>query len=124
MAIVETTDWEALRMIRMGGHKPGLPVIVTTKPGLPRRLQGVGCLTILHRAGEVMPIKLLDGLDVIFFFDRCKLALHVKHLAQAKGVRFASAKTWCTCANLLSILPLSCDSHAAAVNWAETGNAA
>lgn len=121
---VETTDWDALRMLRMAGHKPQLPVIVTSKAQLPRRLEGVGCLVILHRAGEVMPVKLLDGLDVIFFFDRCELAGHVWKLAQSKGVTFASVKTWCSCAGLLSILPMDCEGHAAAMAWLEPQSAA
>lgn len=122
--MTETTNWDALRMLRMAGQKPALPVIVTTKPILPQRLEGVGCLVILHKAGEVMPVKLLDGLDVIFFFDRCELAIHVEHLAQAKGVTFASSRTWCGCANLLSILPLSCWQMHEMVKWAEGESAA
>lgn len=111
-------------MMRLAGKRPQLPVIVTTKPHLPRRLEGVGCLVILHKAGEVMPIKLLEGLDVIFFFERCELASHVAKLAKAKGAAFASAKTWCSCAGLLSILPMDCESHAAAIAWMEPKNAA
>jgi hypothetical protein len=121
---VETTDWDALRMMRLSGKRPQLPVIVTSKVQLPRRLEGVGCLVILHKAGDVMPIKLLDGLDVILFFDRCELAGHVWKLAKAKGVTFASVKTWCKCAQLLSILPMDCDGHATAMAWLEPKNAA
>ncbi|MDP9090166.1 MAG: hypothetical protein M3O26_15650 [Pseudomonadota bacterium] len=119
--MTEITDWDALRQLRMAGKKPTLPVIVTTKPQLPQRLDGVGCLVILHKAGEVMPIKLLDGLDVIFWFDRCELELHVKHMADAKGVTFERSRVWCNCAGLLSILPMSCDSMASAIEWMETG---
>jgi len=116
-----TTDWDALRMLRMSGQKPALPVIVTTKPRLPQRLEGVGCLVILHKAGEPMPIKLLDGLDVIFMLDTCGLMIHVEQLRKAKGVEFASARAWCGCAQLLTILPMSCESHAIAMEWMEKG---
>lgn len=122
--MTKTTDWDALRMLRLAGQKPSLPVIVTTKPHLPMRLEGVGCLVILHKAGEVMPIKLLDGLDVIFNFDKCALALHVEQLAKAKGVTFSSSRTWCGCANLLSILPMYCQSHHEMIKWLEGENAA
>lgn len=122
--MTETTDWDALRLMRLAGQKPALPVIVTTKPDLPRRLEGVGCLVILHKAGEVMPIKLLEGLDVIFNFDRCALELHVEHLAKAKGVKFASSRVWCGCANLLSILPMTCWQMHEMVKWAEGDSAA
>lgn len=121
---VETTDWDALRLLRMSGRKPSLPVIVTTKPQLPQRLEGVGCLVILHKAGEVMPIKLLDGLDVIFNFDRCELELHVEHMAKAKGVTFASSRVWCGCASVLSILPMTCWQMHEMVKWAEGEDAA
>lgn len=119
MALVEFTDWDALRQLRLGGQKPSLPIIVTTKPYLPRRLYGVGCLVILHRAGEVMPIALLEGLDVIFWFDRCELVIHVDRLAKSKGIKFGWVKVWCSCAGVLSILPMSCASHAAMVEWLE-----
>lgn len=116
MAIAETTDWDALRLLRMGGKKPALPVIVTTKPHLPRRLEGVGCLVILHKAGEVMPVQLLEGLEVIFMFERCELATHVWRIAKAKGVKF-NAKTWCKCCDMLSVYGASCASVAAAVDY-------
>jgi hypothetical protein len=119
-----TTDWDALRMLRMGGQKPSLPVIVTTKPLLPQRLEGVGCLVILHKAGEPMPVKLLDGLDVIFNFDKCGLTDHVMALAKAKGVEMGRVQTWCGCANLLSILPLNCYQHGQIMDWLENGYAA
>lgn len=106
-------------MLRMGGHKPALPVIVTTKPYLPRRLEGVGCMTILHKAGTPMPIQLLEGLEVIFWFDTCGLMVHVLDLAKAKEVTFARAQVWCSCGNLLSLLPMSCESHAAMIDWLE-----
>lgn len=117
--MTETTDWDALRLLRMGGKRPELPVIVTTKAHLPRRLEGVGCLVILHEAGRVMPIKLLEDLHVIFWFDRCELAGHVWRLAQSKGVKFASSRVWCNCGSQLSILPMSCESMAGAIAWAE-----
>lgn len=122
--MTESTDWDALRMLRQSGQKPTLPVIVTTKPDLPRRLEGVGCLVILHRAGEVMPIKLLEGLDVIFNFDKCGLVTHVMDLAKAKGVVMGWTKVWCGCANLLSILPMNCYSHHEMNKWLEGEDAA
>ena len=121
---VGTTDWDALRMMRLAGQKPVLPVIVTTKPILPQRLEGVGCLVILHKAGEVMPVKLLEGLDVIFFFERCELANAVRKLAMDKGVQFGRSQTWCGCAGLLSILPMNCYSHGEMIKWLEGTDAA
>lgn len=111
------STWDDLRDLRLEGHKPHLPVIITTKAQLPEALDGVGCMVILHEAGTVMPIKLLDGLDVIFMFDRCELAAHVNKLAKSKGVTFASAKSWCKCGELLTILPLSCEGMAEAIAW-------
>jgi hypothetical protein len=124
LTAIEPTSWDALRQLRLGGRKPTLPVIVTSKEKLPRRLEGVGCMTILHKAGEVMPIKLLEDLDVIFFFDRCELASHVRRLAKEKGVKFGWTQTWCTCGSMLTVLPMACDSMAEMVKWAEGPHAA
>lgn len=116
---LEPTDWDTLRMLRLHGQKPSLPVIVTTKRELPRRLDGVGCMVILHEAGKPMPVQLLDGLDVIFLFDRCELAGHVRKLAEAKKITFGQWQTWCACGSLLTVLPMGCDSMAGMVEWAE-----
>ena len=124
MALNESTNWEALKALRLSGRKPALPVFVTTKPKLPYQLAGVGCMVIVHKAGEVMPVKLLDGLDVIFNFDKCELSIHVERLAKAKGVKFASSRVWCGCANVLSILPMNCYSHHEMVKWLEGESAA
>lgn len=124
MAVTETTDWDALRMLRMAGQKPALPIIVTTNPNLPRGLEGVGCLVILHKPGSPMPVKLLDGLDVIFWFETCELVLHVEHLAKARGVKFASSRVWCGCVNMLSILPMNCYSNHEMLKWLEGESAA
>jgi hypothetical protein len=124
MAMTESADWDALRAMRMAGQKPALAVIVTSKIQLPKRLEGVGCMVILHRAGEVMPIDLLEGLDVLFFFDKCELVGHVWRLAKAKEVTFARCRAWCTCASMPTILPMACDSYAAAIEWLEGPNAA
>lgn len=119
MAVTETTDWDALRLLRLSGRKPALPVIVTTKPQLPRRLEGVGCLVILYKAGEVMPIRLLDGLSVIFYFDRCELGATVLRFAKAKEVTFGACEIWCACESRLTTLALSCESMADMADWAE-----
>jgi hypothetical protein len=122
--VTESADWDALRQLRMSGQKPALPVIVTTKPHLPKRLEGVGCLVILHKAGEVMPIKLLEGLDIIFNFDKCGLELHVEHMRREKGIKFGRTQVWCSCANVLSILPMNCYSHGEMIKWLEGESAA
>lgn len=112
-------DWDALRQMRLAGSKPSMPVIVTSQPHLPKRLEGVGCLVILHRSGDVMPVKLLEGLDVIWFFEQCHLAEFTWKLCKDRGVKLARSRVWCGCANLLSILPMWCHSHREAEDWAE-----
>lgn len=116
---LDNLTWEALRELRAGGQKPTLPIIVTTKRHLPYRLHGVGCMVILHEAGKAMPVNLLEGLDVIFFFDRCDLVVSVWNLCQSKGIRMASTKTWCSCEQALSIVPILCESYEAALEWLE-----
>lgn len=113
------STWDDLRQLRVAGHKPTLPVIVTSHAHLPKRLEGVGCLTILHRAGEPMPVKLLEGLHVIWFFEQCHTAEFTWKLCRTKGINLASSRVWCGCANLLSILPMWCHSYAETCEWGE-----
>lgn len=119
----ETTTWDALRQLRIGGQKPSLPVIVTMNEKLPQRLWGVGVLVIVHKAGEVMPIKLLDGLDVIFMLDRCDLLTSVRRLAKAKDVVMTSSKVYCPCVDILTMLPMCCESVDEAKEWMESAHA-
>lgn len=114
---IETTTWDSLRLLRSHGQKPALPVIVTTKPDLPRRLWGVGCMVIVHKAGDVFPVKLLDGLDVILVLDRCELGNSVFRLADAKGVKFARLQAWCHCGAHLTVAPILCESYSSATDW-------
>ena len=117
--------WDALRQLRLSGKRPALPVIITTKPYLPARLDGVGCMTILHEAGKPMPVKLLEDLDVIFYFDTCELVTHVEHLARERGVKFGRwVRAYCSCMGGLTIAPMLCASHKAAMEWLEPKNAA
>jgi len=119
----ESTSWDALRQLRLGGKKPTLPLIVTTQRYLPRKLEGVGCMVIVHQAGSVMPIKLLEALDVIFMFDRCDLAASVCRMAQEKNVVFGSVNVWCKCASMLNTQPYTCESYASMVDWSERQHA-
>ena len=121
---LDSSTWDALKELRESGQKPTLPVIVTTKRHLPYRLQGVGCMVILHEAGKAMPVALLESLDVIFFFDRCDLVVSVWKLCSSKGVKMASTKVWCACDGSLSVAPLLCESYADAMQWLEGINAA
>ena len=116
---LEVTNWDALRLMRSQGHKPSLPVIVTSKTHLPRRLDGVGCLAILHQAGESPPVQLLDGLDVIVWFDTCELGARFMRFALNRGVKFARYQAWCTCGKNLTVLALDCKSYADGDAWFE-----
>ncbi|HQT26241.1 MAG TPA: hypothetical protein PLK99_06540 [Burkholderiales bacterium] len=117
---IETTTWDSLQLLRSHGQKPALPVIVTTKPDLPRKLWGVGCMVIVHKAGDVFPVKLLDGLDVILMLDRCELGSSIFQLAASKGVKFAKLQAWCRCGDHLTAAPILCESYDACSEWLET----
>jgi hypothetical protein len=113
------SNWDELGAMRMRGEKPALAVIVTSNPKLPQRLIGVGCLVIRHKPGEVMPLKFLDDLDVIFWFERCALVGSVARMARAKGVKFARCRAWCSCEQSLTVAALDCKSYADALEWLE-----
>jgi len=116
---LEIIGWDALRELRMRGMRPSLPVILTSKAHLIDRLQGVGCMVILHKAGESPPVKLLDGLDVIAIFDTCKLAARFIKFAGRHGVGFTRYRAWCSCGKILTVVSFDCESYACDVKWFE-----
>jgi len=110
------SDWNQLRELRSTGNKPALPIIITSKKYLPRRLPDT-CMTIIHEAGTPMPVELLEGLDVIVWFDRCEIASAVWKLLKAKSVKCSCFRAWCTCGSMLTIAPMDCESHRRAIEW-------
>lgn len=102
------SDWDALRMLRWTGKKPKLPVFVTSNPVLPERLAGLGCMVIVHDPGEPMPFGLLQGLDVIMWFDECDKAAGVWEAMSAKKQLPASFAAWCACGAGLTRFPSKC----------------
>ena len=114
---LEITNWDSLRRLRMGGMRPSLPGIVTSKTHLPERLDGVGCMVILHMAGESPPVTLLDGLDVIGFFANCELAAQFLKFAERSKVRFERYRAWCNCGKMLTVVSFDCKSYADGDAW-------
>lgn len=89
--------WDDLADLRARGLKPELPVMVTDRPMYARNMEGVGCVAILHKSGERMPVNLLHGLDVWFTFARCELAGKVAALIRQRAVKPKSMRAWCHC---------------------------
>jgi hypothetical protein len=112
--IGDNEHWETLREMRARGRFPKL-VIVTDVAKMP--LRGTGDYVIDHRPGEPMPITLLDGLNVIFWFSRCLLAGRAAQLAQERGVKFARARSYCRCACSISVCTFDCDTYPATLEW-------
>jgi hypothetical protein len=94
---VAVNTWAELADLRKRGARPALPVYVTDKPILARNMRDIGCVAILHRKGQPMPVELLAGLDVRMDFGRCELVGRVKRLMDAKDVEPASMRAWCQC---------------------------
>jgi hypothetical protein len=90
--------WDVLREARRQGMRPELPVYVTDRWPLVRNMADCGCIAILHKRGEPMPVKLLDGLDVRLDFGKCETAGRVKRLMDARDVQPAKLRAWCNCA--------------------------
>lgn len=91
-------NWDDLAELRRQGLKPQLPVYVTDRWMLAKNMTDIGCVALLHRRGEPMPVRWLDGLDVRLDFGRCELAGRVNRLMQARDVKPQSLRAWCDCA--------------------------
>ena len=114
---LEIMGWQSLRRLRMSGSRPALPVIITSNAKLPERLAGVGCMVILHRAGESPAVKLLDALDVIVIFETCEFAARFFWFAQRHRVHFARYRAWCRCGKALTVAAFDCDTYADGDVW-------
>jgi hypothetical protein len=89
--------WDDLADLRRCGLRPELPVYVTDRWQLTQNMVSVGCVAILHRSGQSMPVELLAGLDLRLDFDRCERAGQVKRLMDRRGVAAGSLLAWCSC---------------------------
>ena len=114
---MSTVDWDALRLLRMSGRKPKLPVIVTTDAKLPQRFHGVGCMTILHESGTKFPVKLLAGLKVLAFFDSCSDAIAVQRLFDVHDCWPTSFSVWCVCGSCMTVTPRTCAKQSVVEDW-------
>lgn len=101
-------SWPELADLRQHGYRPTLRMFVTTDPTFARRMTWVGCVAVLHKAGEPMPVELLDDLDVILDLGRCERAESVMRLMRERNVVPARVQVWCGCDGGLSIAPRSC----------------
>lgn len=91
--------WSDLAALRLRGLRPELPVYVTNRWILARNMTDAGCVAILHRSGEPMPVRWLHGLDVMLDFDSCELAGRVARVMAQRDVQPRSMRAWCRCAN-------------------------
>lgn len=90
-------DWTLLSQMRWRGQKPAMPVILTDRRDLPRVLCDLGAMVIWCDSVEEAPVKLLTGLNVICFFQRCATTESLRQACVAKGARLASLEAWCPC---------------------------
>ena len=101
--------WSELADIRRKGLRPDLPVYVTDRWILARNMRDVGCVAILHKSGERMPVELLTGLDVRLDFSDCGKAARVKRLMDLREARPQRLRAWCKCAGEFVAVCTDCD---------------
>lgn len=101
--------WNDLAELRIRGQRPVFPVIVTDRWILARNMTDVGCVAILHKRGEPMPVRWLDGLDVMLDFGQCELAGRVARLMRERDVKPKSVRAWCDCARAFVVTCGHCD---------------
>lgn len=98
LGLVMAGTWNDLAALRLRGMRPELPVYVTDRWMLAKNMTDVGCLAVLHRRGEPMPVLWLDGLDVRLDFGRCERSGVVHRLLRRRAIEPKSLRVWCECA--------------------------
>jgi hypothetical protein len=101
--------WHDLAALRLRGMKPELPVYVTDRWRLVENMTDVGCVAIMHRQGQPMPVGWLGGLDVRLDFNRCEFAGRVADLMRRREVTPRSMRAWCKCAGEFVTMCGECD---------------
>lgn len=101
--------WTELADLRRRGLRPELPVYVTDRWMLARNMTDVGCVAILHKRGEPMPVRLLEGLDVCLEFPTCVASGRVARLIRERNVAPRSLRAWCRCARDFVSVFAGCD---------------
>lgn len=101
--------WHELAALRLRGMKPELPVYVTDRWRLVENMTDVGCVAIMHRQGQPMPVGWLGGLDVRLDFSRCEMAGRVADLMRRREVTPRSMRAWCKCAREFVTVCGACD---------------
>lgn len=105
--------WQDLRTLRSHGQRPALVTFVTTDERWARRLTDLGVAAIVHRAGQPMPVEILDGMDVILDLGSCERAAKVARLMAAKNVVAERMRSWCRCSHTLTAVECECRRAAA-----------
>lgn len=105
----QLATWADLGELRRRGMRPELPVYVTDRWRAAQTYADIGCLAILHKRGEPMPVAWLQGLDVLVDFDRCETAGKVKRLMDSRGVEPRWMRAWCRCAREFVATCGACD---------------
>lgn len=104
--------------MRARGRFPKL-VILTDDPKMP--LRGTGNFVIEHASGDPMPVTLLDGLNVVFWFQRCASAAAARQLARERGVKFERARCYCRCSRTIGVTTFDCRTYPATLEWLSGG---
>lgn len=104
-------SWDILGEMRQAGLRPRAVAICT--PGkknerTSRSLLAAGVLTIDHRPGTPFPARLLVGLDVMLFLDRCDQAAKLRPLFLKHGWP-ERVRVWCECSKQLTFMPVPCE---------------
>ena len=104
-----SATWDDLRALRQHGMVPAMKLVVTNSPRFAWPFHNIGVMAIVHRSGEPMPVELLDGMEVIFWFEHCGQSEAVLRLMREKGVNAAWYRCWCRCYDELTSLAMPCN---------------
>lgn len=89
--------WADLRALRENGQRPAEMIVITTQRWFVRGWDQQGVMCILHRAGESLPVELLQGLEVMVWLDSCDQTYAlIKHM-NLRGVQTKNFHHVCKC---------------------------
>jgi hypothetical protein len=94
--------WQELQALRDRGQKPALLCVTPDFRRCADRAKE-GAMVVVHKAGEQLPVELLDGLNVELYLDDCSQTFRLAKAWKGREIQPALCSAWCHCEGRMTV---------------------